>query len=58
MVALTTVLDGWNPAIGVPPKNLRAGLPATACGEMDQEHRNFIDFYIYRNKGHNQFDYY
>jgi IS605 OrfB family transposase len=30
--ALTTVLDGLNPATGVPPDNLRAGLSASACG--------------------------
>ena len=30
--ALTTVLDGWNPATGVPPDNLRAGLSAATCG--------------------------
>lgn len=32
LVALTTVLDGLNPATGVPPDNLRAGLSAVACG--------------------------
>jgi IS605 OrfB family transposase len=30
--ALTTVLDGLNPATGVSPDNLRAGLSATVCG--------------------------
>ncbi len=30
--ALDTVLDGLNPATGVPPDNLRAGLSAAACG--------------------------
>ena len=30
--ALTTVLDGLNPATGVPPDNLRAGLSAIAYG--------------------------
>ncbi len=32
LVALTTVLDGLNPATGVPPDNLRAGLSAATCG--------------------------
>ncbi len=32
LVALDTVLDGLNPATGVPPDNLRAGLSAPACG--------------------------
>jgi IS605 OrfB family transposase len=32
LVALDTVLDGLNPATGVPPDNLRAGLSAAACG--------------------------
>jgi len=32
LIAIETVLDGWNPATGVPPNNLRAGLPAAACG--------------------------
>ena len=29
--ALTTVLDGWNPATGVPSDNLKAGLLACGC---------------------------
>ena len=32
LVALDTVLDGLNPATGVPPDNLRAGLLACGCG--------------------------
>jgi IS605 OrfB family transposase len=32
LVAITTVLDGLNPATGVPPDNLGAGLSASACG--------------------------
>ena len=32
LAALDTVLDGLNPATGVPPDNLRAGLPAATCG--------------------------
>ena len=32
LVALDTVLDGLNPATGVPPDNLRAGLSACGCG--------------------------
>jgi IS605 OrfB family transposase len=32
LIALDSVLDGLNPATGVPPDNLRAGLSASACG--------------------------
>jgi len=32
LAALDTVLDGRNPATGVPSDNLRAGLPADGCG--------------------------
>jgi IS605 OrfB family transposase len=32
LIAIDTVLDGLNPATGVPPDNLRAGLPAATCG--------------------------
>jgi IS605 OrfB family transposase len=32
LIALDSVLDGLNPATGVPPDNLRAGLSACECG--------------------------
>ncbi|MHA1321922.1 MAG: IS200/IS605 family accessory protein TnpB-related protein [Candidatus Helarchaeota archaeon] len=32
LIAIDTVLDGLNPATGVPPDNLRAGLSAAPCG--------------------------
>ncbi len=32
LIAINTVLDGLNPATGVPPDHLRAGLSASACG--------------------------
>jgi IS605 OrfB family transposase len=32
LIAIDTVLDGLNPATGVPPDNLRAGLSASTCG--------------------------